>query len=167
MRIKSALSAREDYALRKYARHRNVTEAGALLGHSTCELGRTARSLASIDRHTGYDGLPNDTLRLYLRNLEVAMLPIKVTAVVGDAITELSKYPADFVFIDLCGTHSVSLGALSAAIAPLVAIHDFARQNCRGVATAIAASGLQIIERIDSMIILRKPQYGYPERYRE
>jgi len=154
--IPTALTKREDEALRRWARDRVVTEVGALLGHSTVEIAQTARRVHSIDRHTGYDGKPNNTLRQYMRNLEVAMLNIAVIAIVGDAITELPKYPAHFCFIDLCGTHQVTLAALQAAKAPFVAVHDYQRQNCKGVATAVEASGYPVIERIDSMVIMRK-----------
>jgi len=155
-RIPSALSLREDAALRRWSKDRRVVEAGALLGHSTVEIGRVARSLISIDRHTGYDNQPNNTLRQYMRNLEVAFLNIAVLAIVGDAVTELPKYSADFVFIDLCGTHAVTLAAIQAARAPFVGVHDYQRQNCKGVGSAIEAIGFPVIERTDSLVILRK-----------
>lgn len=60
MYVPTALSLREDACLRHYARGRRVTEAGALLGHSTIQLAQTARGVVSIDRHTGYDKLPNN-----------------------------------------------------------------------------------------------------------
>ena len=157
-RIPSALTAREDAALRRWSYQRIVTEAGALLGHSTVEIARTARMVTSIDRHAGYDGIPNDTLRLFQRNIEVADITIPIVCVVGDAIAELPKYPANFVFIDLCGTLAVTLAAIKAAKAQFIAVHDFQRQNCSGVGMAVEASGLPVIERIDSMVILRK--YG-------
>lgn len=157
MYIPTALSAREDATLRRYAAGRRVAEAGALLGHSTIQLASTARGVVSIDRHTGYDRLPNNTLRSFLRNLDVAGASRRVLPVVGDA-QELRAYPADFVFIDLCGTHDGTLAALRAAQAPLIGVHDYQRQSCPGVATAVEASGYRVIERVDSLVILERAQ---------
>lgn len=154
MYIPTALTQRESYALRRYAKDRTVVEAGALLGYSTIQLASTARLVTSIDRHTGYDGKPNDTYRQYRRNLDVAGLTKRVTPIVGDC-SLLNTYPADFCFIDLCGTFEVTLAAIQMARAPLVGVHDFQRQSCRGV--GLAVSGYQVVERVDSLIILEKP----------
>lgn len=153
--IPTALSAREDAALRKYAAHRKVVEAGALLGHSTIQLAGTADQVISIDRHTGYDHWRNDTFRQFRRNLEVAGVSNRVIPVIGDA-SLLADYSADFAFIDLCGTYQTTLAAIMAADAPVVAVHDYERQSCPGVAQAVEASGLEVIERIDSLIVLKR-----------
>lgn len=153
--IPTALSTREDMALQRYARGRTVVETGALLGHSTIQLAKTADRVVSIDRHSGYQYWPNDTLRLFKRNLDVSGVSKKVQGVVGD-FSLMRQYPAEFAFIDLCGTYSISLAALRTAQAPLIGIHDFERQSCRGVGLAIAASGYSVVERIDSLVILAK-----------
>lgn len=151
--IPTALSRREDKALQRYAANRMVVEAGALLGHSTIQLAQTAKRVVSIDRHSGYQYWPNDTLRMFKRNLDVSGVAKKVQWVVGD-FSLMRNYPADFAFIDLCGTYANTLAAIRTARAPLIGIHDYERQGCRGVALACAASGYKIIERVDSLIIL-------------
>lgn len=151
--IPTALSKREDLALQRYAAGKRVVEAGALLGHSTIQLALTAAHVTSIDRHSGYQYRPNDTLRQFKRNLDVSGVAQKVTWVVGD-FSLLASYPADFAFIDLCGTFANSLAAIRAARAPLIGIHDYERQSCKGVALAVQASGRKVIERIDSLVIL-------------
>jgi hypothetical protein len=153
--IPTALSRREDQLLQRYAKDRIVVEAGALLGHSTIQLARTAKHVTSIDRHTGYDYWANDTYRLFMRNLEVMGVSQKVQGVIGDC-TLLERYPADFVFIDLCGTRAGTLSAIRAAKAPLIGVHDYDRSGCKGVAQAVEDSGYEVVERVDSLIILRK-----------
>ena len=154
MYIPTALSSREDEALRRWAKDKVVTEAGALLGHSTIQLASTARSVISIDRHTGYNN-NNDTFRAFMRNVSVAGVNKRVTPVIGDA-SLLRNYPSDFCFIDLCGTKNGSLNGLLSARSPVVSIHDFQRQNCAGVAKAVEESGYKVIERVDSLIILER-----------
>jgi hypothetical protein len=153
--IPTALSRREDQLLQRYAKDRIVVEAGALLGHSTIQLARTAKHVTSIDRHTGYDYWANDTYRLFRRNLEVTHTHNRVRSVVGD-VALLADYPADFAFIDLCGTRHGTLKALRAANSPLIGVHDYDRSGCKGVAQAVEDSGYEIVERVDSLVILRK-----------
>lgn len=93
--IPTALSSREDQALRRYAMGRVVVEAGALLGHSTIQLARTAKRVTSIDRHSGYTYWPNDTLRSFNRNMEVAGVANRVQSIVGD-FSLLAHFPAHF-----------------------------------------------------------------------
>lgn len=153
--IPTALSPREDALLRKYAANRRVTEAGALLGHSTVQLAQTADRVVSIDRHTGYQHWRNNTLRQFYRNLEVTGVSGRVQPVVADfAVMEL--FPADFVFIDLDGTFDTTLAALLLARAPLIGLHDYERHHCQGVERAVKASGLRVIERADSLVILER-----------
>lgn len=155
MYIPTALSAREDALLQRYAAGRRVVEAGALLGHSTIQLARTATEVISIDRHTGYDGRPNDTQRQFMRNIQVAGVAKRIRPVVG-SYSYMLLHPADFAFIDLCGGFHNTLAAIRFARAPLIGVHDYQRQNCRGVAQAVTASGLFVVERTDSLVILRK-----------
>lgn len=154
--IPTAVSTRESTVLRRYAGHNLVVEAGGLLGYSTIQLARTARNVVSIDRHTGYDHWRNDTLRQFQRNLDVCGVSARVQVVVGDARL-LSQYPADFSFIDLCGTYKTTLAAILAARSPFIGVHDFERTSCRGVGLAVEDSGYEVIERADSLIILKRP----------
>lgn len=159
--IPTALTRREDLLLQKYARDRRVVEAGALLGHSTIQLAQTARTVVSIDRHSGYRYWPNDTFRMFLRNLEVMGIARRVTPIVGD-FSLLSRYPADFAFIDLCGTRRNTHAAILATRARFIGVHDFERQSCPGVAQAVADSRCEIVERVDSLVILRKKSGSDP-----
>lgn len=156
MYIPTALSAREATALSRYAKGKIVTEAGALLGFSTIQLAKTAKHVTSIDRHTGYNYWKNDTLKQFCRNLGVSGVEGKVAAIEGD-FSIMVGYPADFAFIDLDGMEGTTLKAIELANAPVIGVHDFDRTSCRGVAYAVKASGLEIIERVDSLVILGKP----------
>lgn len=155
MYIPTALSAREASLLRSYAQGRHVVEAGSLLGYSTIQLARTARSVVAIDRHNGYDHWPNDTLRLLKRNLDVCHLLSRVRILVQD-YSALSEFQSDFVFIDLCGTYEITLSAILSAQAPLIAVHDFERQSCKGVKQAIEACKFKVRERQDSIVVLER-----------
>lgn len=155
MYIPTALSRREVDVLRKYGKDQDVTEAGSLLGFSTIKLAEVARRVTSIDRHCGYERQPNSTLRQFKRNLQVAGVYGRTVVVVGAANVWLNSFPAAFVFIDLCGTRSGTIEAVRAARAPIIAVHDFERQNCSGVALAVRDSGFSVIERVDSLIVLQ------------
>lgn len=155
MYIPSALSGRECETLSRYAHNRWVTEAGSLLGRSTIALASTAKHVVAIDRHTGYDGWPNDTYRTFMRNIEVSFLSKRVLPVRDDYV-ELFRFPADFTFIDLDGSYLTTAYAINLAQSPLVAVHDYQRQSCRGVGQAVEDSGFRVIERVDSLIVLEK-----------
>lgn len=153
--IPTALSLREAKRLQHYARDRFVLEVGALLGFSTVVMARVARQVLSIDRHTGYDKLPNDTYKQFRRNLEVYNVRGKVVPVLGD-FRAMRQWGSDFCFIDLDGTHGTTLEAIRLCRAPIVGVHDYGRQNCPGVASAVRASGYRVMERVDSLIVLWK-----------
>lgn len=153
--IPTALSLREAQRLQHYARDRYVLEVGALLGFSTVVMARVARQVLSIDRHTGYDKLPNDTYKQFRRNLEVYNVRGKVVPVLGD-FRVMSKWGSDLCFIDLDGTHATTLEAIKLCRAPICAVHDYDRQNCHGVSSAVRASGYPVMERVDSLIVLWK-----------
>jgi hypothetical protein len=155
VRIPTALSMREVGVLQSYARGREVVEAGALLGFSTVHMAKVAKRVVSIDRHTGYDRLPNDTYRAFRRNLEVYNVQARVLPVVGDC-SLLAEHDGDFGFIDLDGTCSTTLRAIGQCRCPFIGVHDYARQNCRGVADAVELAGLRVRERTDSLIILER-----------
>lgn len=153
--IPSAVSLREAKALQRYSKDRYCIEAGSLLGFSTVVMGRVAKQVLAIDRHTGYDKLPNDTYRLFLRNLDVYNVTKTVIPVLGD-FRALSRWRADFAFIDLDGEHNTTLEAIQRARAPIVGVHDYGRQNCKGVESAVRACGYQVMERVDSLVVLWK-----------
>jgi predicted rRNA methylase YqxC with S4 and FtsJ domains len=152
--IPTALSKREAMRLQAYAYGRRVVEAGALLGFSTIALAEVAEHVVSIDRHTGYYGRKL-SLRTFQRNLEVCNVAGKVSAVVDD-FARLAEFSADFAFIDLDGTRDTTLRAIALCKAQFIGVHDYARLNCGGVDAAVRDSGLPVVERADSLIILRR-----------
>lgn len=153
--IPSALSERECYALAELARNRSVVEVGSLLGRSTLALAKTARHVTAVDRHTGYDGWRNDTLRQFQRNLDVGGVAQK-TLVVVDDFRRLRDFAADLTFIDLDGTFQTTLEAIRLASSPLIAVHDYQRTSCRGVEQAVHSSRLRVRTQVDSLIILER-----------
>ena len=155
MYIPSALSKRECALLAHYARRRYVTEVGSLLGRSTIAMAETATHVVAIDRHCGYDGWPNDTERQLRRNLCVSGVAKRVL-VIKDDYTEMFRYPADFVFIDLDGSYLTTAYAMNLAQSPLVAVHDYQRTSCQGVGEAVEDCGYKVIERADSLIVMEK-----------
>lgn len=158
--IRTAMSTYESARLQRWAAGRSVVECGSLLGYSTVLMAQVARSVVSIDRHDGYPslGLPNDTLRLMLGNLHRYNVASKVTVVVGEH-RQVAEWPSDLAFIDLDGTSGTTLDAVRRAQAPFVAIHDYGRHACRGVAHAVAAlvaaGSHRVIERADTLVVLR------------
>ena len=157
--IRSAMSPYETARLEFWARGRSVVEMGALLGYSTVVMARVARGVVSIDRHTGYDNKPNDTERIMRCNLERYSVAKKVTVVVGD-YREVAKWPSDLAFVDLDGTAATTWAAAWLSQARLVAIHDFARQNCQGVARCVSwmnwTRTYRVIDRAESLVVLRR-----------
>lgn len=148
--VPTAISQREADCLARHARDKRVVEAGALLGASTITLARTAVHVVSIDRHMGYTG---DTWAAYLSNLDRAGVRLRVTAIRGEAIAQLPKHDADMAFIDLTGEYGLTLSAINATTAPLIAIHDYQRVRCEGVARAIKTAGLRLVEVVDSLAV--------------
>lgn len=153
--IPTALSEREARRLQHYALGAQVVEAGALLGFSTIAMAEVAQSVVSIDHHRGYFG-NKYSLALFLRNIDVCNVAHKVTTVVADASAlRWHSENTDFAFIDLDGKKSTTLRAIQMCQASIIAVHDYARLNCGGVAAAVTASSLEVIERADSLIVLR------------
>lgn len=155
--IPSAVSKREAKVLQRYAKGKQVVEVGALLGYSTVALASAPAFVVSIDRHSGYTNIPNDTYRQFRRNLWVTGVSSRVSPVVGDFLC-MTNYRADFTFIDLDGTYETTLSALTLAPSAIVGVHDFERSNCAGVSMAVEASGYDVLERADSLLILRRPR---------
>lgn len=148
--IPSALSLREHQALRRYALGNQVVEAGALLGASTITLGQAASRLISVDTHMGYTA---DTWAAYKSNLLRAGVAHRVMPIRGEAVAHLPKWECDFTFIDLTGQHGLTLAALQASRSELVAVHDYQRQGCTGVESALRAAGVRLIEVVDTLAI--------------
>lgn len=153
--VPSSLSIREVAALRRWAEGRRVVEAGALLGFSAIHLAQVASTVVSVDRHEGYTA---PTLRQFMSNLDRLAVRHLVRPVVGDALLELPSIQADLAFIDLTGTQQITLGAIRAANARLIAIHDLCRPRCGGVEAAIREAGLKVVEHVDSLAICERRQ---------
>lgn len=146
--IPTAVSAPEARALREFSRGMRVIECGALLGYSTLLLAEQAASVVSIDRHEGYGP---STLAPYLSN--IASHRNVVVPVVADCRQVLPFLTGDRYFLDLDGTYETTRAALTAIrdSRVLVAVHDFRRQSCEGVARAIVDAGYDIEQVVDSL----------------
>lgn len=151
--VPTSMSDRETRLLQFYARDRRVVEAGALLGYSTIQLASVARSVVSIDKHAGYTA---PTYRQFRSNLERFGVAHKGTPIVGDALDHLPGHTGDLGFLDLTGHRGLTRAALQACRAPLVAIHDFDRAHCPGVAQAIRDLQLRVVEQVDTLVIVEK-----------
>jgi predicted O-methyltransferase YrrM len=152
-RIPTALSTREVDALSKMAKGMRVAEAGALLGYSTLQLAKVASLVVSIDRHEGYGP---STLRSFMSNVEGVS---NVVPIVGDAKDILPLLEVDRYFIDLDGTYETTKAVLSRL--PFrnqtIAVHDFGRVNCEGVARAILElDGFIVDSVVDTLAIIRR-----------
>lgn len=149
--IPTAISAAEARALREFSRGLRVIECGALLGYSTLLFADQAASVVSIDRHEGYGP---STLAPYLSN--IAGRRNVIVPVVADCRDVLPFLTGDRYFLDLDGTYATTRAALAAirdSRVP-VAVHDFRRQSCDGVARAILDAGYDIEQVIDSLAIV-------------
>lgn len=136
--IKTAVSAREARVLRALATGQRVIEVGSLLGYSTITLASRARHVDAIDPHSGYPYYnPVPTLPCFLANLQRWGVDAKVTARVGLAQDWLDKLTADLAFIDCTGFYEDTKFCLNHAQAPVIAVHDFGRRGCDGVARAV------------------------------
>ena len=149
--IPTAISPAEARALRVFSRGMRVIECGALLGYSTLLLAEQAASVVSIDRHEGYGP---STLAPYLSN--IASRRDMIVPVVADCRAVLPFLTGDRYFLDLDGTYATTRGALTAIRdhGVLVAVHDFRRQCCDGVARAILDAGYDIEQVVDSLAIV-------------
>lgn len=165
--IPTALTARESAALSRMAQGLNVVEAGSLLGYSTVVMAQRARHVVAIDPHDGYPfSAPRPTLPAFLHNLKRHGVRSRVTPIVSAADRVLRRLAADAVFLDLTGaydvTHRLTRDALR--IAPVVAVHDYARGGCHGATEAVdylVRRHRLTVERVDTLVILRP---GHPKR---
>ena len=148
----TALSEPEVRLLQEFARDRRVIEAGALLGYSTIKLAQVAAHVTSIDRHEGYSGL---TLKRFMQNIERSGFRHKILPLVGDCFDILPTLAGDFTFIDLTGTYEDTMRALWSAPSSLMAVHDYHRVGCEGVALAVhECSWLRPIGRADTLLVM-------------
>lgn len=155
--VPTAISPAEARLLQRLARDRRVVEAGALLGFSTITMAKVATDVVSIDQHTGYSG---DTWRRYRSNLSRFGVNGRVIPIRSKVENYWHFCTSDFAFIDLTGEAYLTEWAIRYAPAPLIAVHDFERQSCDGVARAVEhvrRSGYMPVERVDTLLVLRRP----------
>lgn len=157
------MTAYEAERLALHARGRRVTECGSLLGFSTIVMARVARHVVSVDRHDGYPslGLKNETERAFRNNLDRYNVANKVSVVVGDYHHAREYGKPDLLFVDLDGTLMTTLAAIQLLPAPRVALHDYGRFACGGVAQAVEillrrARGWTVLERAHTLVVLQR-----------
>ena len=136
--IKSAVSWRETQVLRALAQGKRVIEVGSLLGYSTIQLARCAVHVDAIDPHNGYPYFnPAPTLPCFLANLARHNVIGKVTPRIGLAQDWLPKLKGDFTFVDCTGFYDDTRYCLNRTSSRVIAVHDFGRRGCDGVAKAV------------------------------
>lgn len=154
--IPTALTQSEAIALTCLAAGRRVLEAGSLFGYSTLRLAELAKSVLSVDLHKDYPGPGASTWEPFLDNMSKYGGFPKVKPLRKD-FRDVSFAGFDFAFADLTGEYDLTLEFLhKARDIPLVAIHDFERNNCEGVAEAIRVSRRSPILRVDTLIVLER-----------
>jgi hypothetical protein len=154
IKIPTALSIRETGLLKKLALSKNVLEIGSLLGYSTVVMGKKANTITSIDPHKGYpfDGA-DSTINLFKDNLN--KYGINNVKIIQDYFQKVRNSKHDFAFIDLDGTYETTKSVLEyTQDIPLIAIHDYGRQRCSGVAKAIKDNKSKIIQVVDTTVII-------------
>lgn len=136
--IPTALTRAETDVLASLATGRRVYEAGALLGHSTITLARTARSLVSVDPHVGYPvHAPRSTWDQYLENLRTHGVLDRVKPIRSTFQLHAPALDTDVAWADLTGAADLARAFLETTTkAAIVAMHDYARGSCSG-ATAV------------------------------
>lgn len=135
--IKTAVSPREVEVLRAVAANRRVIEVGSLLGFSTVHLAKVARSVESIDPHSGYPYFnPVPTLPVWRYNIFRHGVADRVCAHVGTAQEFLPGMNGELTFIDCTGFYDDTKFCLEHAPG-IIACHDFGRRGCAGVERAV------------------------------
>lgn len=147
----TALSKAETRLLKRWARNRWVVEFGSLLGYSTISMAQVAKGVVSIDRHQGYSGQTYDRFR---SNVDRAGLTHKVVPLIADVMKLRKPIWAEMGFIDLTGGFDITAHSLSKIHAPIIALHDVCRINCRGAEKAMLQSGLKVIDSVDTLVVL-------------
>lgn len=161
------LGEEEGRELARLAAGKAVLEVGSYCGRSTVCLARTARAVTAVDTFDGRGtGMPGDTLRTFLANLERYGVGAKVRAVRGESAAALPKMPPvyDLAFID--GSHDRESVARDAALAArllrpggVLAFHDYGATD-PGVTEAVdelIASGGELLSRCGSLAVVRPP----------
>lgn len=153
--VPSSLSDAETRRLQRLVDGRRVVEAGALLGYSALAMARTAARVVSIDRHDGYGP---STWAPYRSNLARFGDGQVIRPVRGEALLELPRVSADVAFLDLTGDERTTAAALRALHPSIqfVAVHDFDRNGCRGVARALASSTWRVVELVDTLAVAQR-----------
>lgn len=147
----TALSRSETRLLKRWARGRWVVEFGSLLGHSTINMASVAKGVVSIDRHAGYSG---ETYNRFRSNIERAGLSSKVVPLIMNVMNLRKPIWAEMGFIDLTGGYDITRHSLRKINAPIIALHDVCRINCRGAERAMLHSGLKVIDSVDTLVVL-------------
>ncbi len=154
IKIPTAISLREIEILNKLSLNKNVLEIGSLLGYSTINIARHAHKVTSIDPHEGYPYEGADsTLGKFISNLNY--YNIRNVKVFKDRFQNIAKQDYDFAFIDLDGQYQTTMEVLEyTKHIPVIAIHDFDRPRCSGVAHAVKDAGANIVQVIDTCAII-------------
>lgn len=165
------LTASEGQALSRLARDGKVLEIGSYKGRSTVWMAGTAILVDAVDTFDGR-GTPNpgDCLPEFKRNIIKAGMDKAVRWHQG---TSAAMVPGlsdeyDMAFID--GDHAVHAVRDDARMAAekltrdgLLAFHDYDSPKDPGVTEAVnelLADGWEMAERVDSLAILRRKQFG-------
>jgi predicted O-methyltransferase YrrM len=163
--IPSAVTPAEAATLDALAAGQIVLEVGALLGHSTVVLARSAKHVISIDPHEGYPAHdPRPTLGPFLSNLERWAVRDKVTVMLGtdaDVLPYLQVRSFGLAFIDCTGEYQVTLDALRRCVPLLrhhaaMAVHDCGHPDWPGALEAAETFALEqgrTFELVDRMAV--------------
>jgi hypothetical protein len=118
-------------------------------------MAKNSNIITSIDPHEGYpyDGAET-TIHKFKNNLK--KYQVHNVKVIQDFFQNVEKSNHDFAFIDLDGTYKTTKEVLEyTKHIPLIVIHDYSRQRCSGVADAIRHAGSDIIQVVDTSVIIR------------
>lgn len=154
IQIPTALSLSETVLLKNLSRNKDVLEIGSLLGYSTVNIAKEAHTVTSIDPHEGYpyegaestiDKFKGNLNRYNIRNIKI----------IKDIFENVKITKYDFAFIDLSGKYKITKKVLEyVKNIPLIVIHDFGRQNCSGIEKSIKDCKSNIIQVIDTCVII-------------
>jgi predicted O-methyltransferase YrrM len=173
--VEGWLSPAEGRLLARYAAGKDVLEIGSYCGLSTVWLGRTARSVYCIDTFDGRGTpKPRNTYWEFLANLERYQLLDKTIAYRGESRQALpgADRRFDLAFVD--GAHNSEDLAIDTAVAlrtlrpdGLLAFHDYQGAPKDAAVTtfvdALIEEGCRIVERVDTLVILRMCHLTYQE----
>lgn len=152
--IPTALSFNETVLLKRLSRNKKALEIGSLLGYSTINIAKKAKTVTSIDPHEGYPYKGAETT-IFRFKQNLTRHNINNVKVIQNIFENVKKEKYDFVFIDLSGEYELTKNVLEyVENIPIVLIHDFARQNCSGVEKAIKDSNGNLIQVIDTCAII-------------